>query len=44
MLPITQEQVDELEAHLTDIDYELAAKKELELRHDVMATVTNWAA
>ena len=26
-LPITQEQVDELAAHLTDIDYELAAIK-----------------
>lgn len=38
-LPVTQEQVNELEAHLTDIDYNLAAKKEKELRHDVMAHI-----
>ena len=38
-LPVTQEQVEEMEAHLDDIDYELAAKKERELRHDVMAHV-----
>lgn len=38
-LPITQEQVNELESHLTDIDYDLAAKKERELRHDVMAHI-----
>ena len=38
-LPITQEQVSEMEAHLTDIDYEMAAKKERELRHDVMAHI-----
>lgn len=43
-LPITQEQVDELEAHLTDIDYELAAKKERELRHDVMAHIHTYGA
>ena len=28
-----------MEAHLTDIDYELAAQKEQELRHDVMAHI-----
>ena len=38
-LPVTQEQIDELEAHVTDIDYDLAAKKERELRHDVMAHI-----
>ena len=38
-LPVTQEQVSELEAHITDIDYDLAAKYEKELRHDVMAHV-----
>ena len=27
-LPITQEQVDELAAHITDIDYEVAEKRE----------------
>ena len=38
-LPITAEQVAELEAHLTDIDYEMAAAREKEVRHDVMAHV-----
>ena len=38
-LPVTQEQVDELEAHLTDIDYDKAAAYEKKLRHDVMAHV-----
>ncbi len=43
-LPVSQEQVDELEAHLTDIDYELAAQKERELRHDVMAHIHTYGA
>ena len=43
-LPVTQEQVDELEAHITDIDYDLAAKKERELRHDVMAHIHTYGA
>ncbi len=38
-LPVTQEQVDELEAHITDIDYDKAAQWEKKLRHDVMAHV-----
>ena len=38
-LPVTQEQVDELEAHITDIDYARAAQWEKKLRHDVMAHV-----
>ena len=38
-LPVTAEQVAELEAHLTDIDYEMAAQREKEVRHDVMAHV-----
>ena len=38
-LGITQAQVDELEAHITDIDYALAAAREKEVRHDVMAHV-----
>ncbi len=38
-LPVTQEQIDELEAHIDDIDYEVAAKREHEVRHDVMAHV-----
>ena len=38
-LPVSQEQVEELEAHITDIDYEKAAQWEKKLRHDVMAHV-----
>ena len=38
-LPITAQQVAELEAHITDIDYDLAAAREREVRHDVMAHV-----
>ena len=38
-LPITQAQVDELEAHLDDIDYEVVAEREKQVRHDVMAHV-----
>ena len=38
-LPVTQEQVDELAAHITDIDFEVAAAREKEVRHDVMAHV-----
>lgn len=38
-LPVTQEQVEELRAHVDDIDYEAVAKKERENRHDVMAHV-----
>ena len=38
-LPITQGQVDELEAHITDIDYDCVRRREKEVRHDVMAHV-----
>lgn len=38
-LGITEEQVAELNAHLDDIDYDLVAKREKEVRHDVMAHV-----
>ena len=38
-LPITQAQVDELSAHITDIDYETVKRREKEVRHDVMAHV-----
>ncbi|MGI5928131.1 adenylosuccinate lyase [Pseudoflavonifractor sp.] len=41
-LPITQEQIDEMEAHLTDIDYDSAAQWERKLRHDVMAHIHAW--
>ena len=38
-LPITQAQVDQLEQHINDIDYEMAAEREKQTRHDVMAHV-----
>ena len=38
-LPITQNQLDELKAHLTDIDYECVAEREKDVKHDVMAHV-----
>ncbi len=38
-LNITDEQLDEMRAHLDDIDFEAAAKHEKRLRHDVMAHV-----
>ena len=38
-LPITAEQVAELEVHITDIDYAVAEQREREVRHDVMAHV-----
>lgn len=36
---VTGEMVEELRAHIDDIDYETAARKEKEIRHDVMAHV-----
>ncbi|MBP5766131.1 MAG: adenylosuccinate lyase [Clostridia bacterium] len=38
-LPVTEEQVRELEAHVSDIDYETVEKREKEVRHDVMAHI-----
>ncbi|MBM6690988.1 adenylosuccinate lyase [Fusobacterium mortiferum] len=38
-LNITDEQIGEMKANIYNIDYELAAKKEAEFRHDVMAHV-----
>ena len=38
-LPITQDQVDELSQHITDIDYDVVRRREKEVRHDVMAHV-----
>ena len=43
-LPVTQEQINQMEAHITDIDYELAAKEEKERRHDVMAHIHTYGA
>ena len=38
-LPVSAEQVQELEAHINDIDYACASAREKEVRHDVMAHV-----
>ena len=38
-LSVTQEQVDELKAHVDTINYDDVARKEHEIRHDVMAHV-----
>lgn len=38
-LPITKEQVAELEAHMNEVDYEAAERWEKKLRHDVMAHI-----
>ncbi len=45
-LPVTGEQVAELEAHVdaSNIDYDLAVQKERELRHDVMAHIHTYGA
>ena len=42
-LDISDEQLDEMRAHLYDIDYEAAARHERELRHDVMAHIHTFA-
>ena len=36
---ITQGMIDELKKHATDINFQVAAEKEKEIRHDVMAHV-----
>ena len=38
-LPVNAEQLDDMRAHLDDIDFEKAAEYEKKLRHDVMAHV-----
>lgn len=38
-LKITDEQIEELKAHIYDLNYEDAEKKEKEIRHDVMSHV-----
>lgn len=38
-LPITDEQIAELEAHAEDINYDVAEAREKEVRHDVMSHV-----
>ena len=41
---ITDEMIEEMEAHITDIDYDMAAEEEKRLRHDVMAHVHTYGA
>lgn len=36
---ITEEQINEMKAHINDIDYDVVSKREKECRHDVMAHV-----
>ncbi len=38
-LPVTQQQVDALAAHVSPIDYDVVSAKEKEIRHDVMAHI-----
>jgi len=38
-LPISEDQIEEMKAHIYDINYEVAKKKEAEVRHDVMAHI-----
>ena len=38
-LPVTQEQIDEMKQHVTDINYEVAEAREKVVRHDVMSHV-----
>lgn len=38
-LPITEEQVSEMEAHIGEIDYDIVAEREKQVRHDVMAHI-----
>merc|ERR1719369_1574015 len=42
-LPITEEQIAEMESNIENIDFERAAKEESEVRHDVMAHVKTFA-
>ena len=43
-LDITDEQINEMKAHINDIDYDVARAKEKEVRHDVMAHVHAFGA
>ena len=38
-IDITDEQIAEMKAHIDDIDYEVAEKREHEVRHDVMSHI-----
>jgi len=41
-LPITDAQLNEMRAHIDDIDFDAAAEYEKKLRHDVMAHIHAW--
>jgi adenylosuccinate lyase len=41
-LPIGDDQIEEMRATAREIDFELARRKEAELRHDVMAQIHAW--
>ena len=43
-LDITDEQIAEMRAHIDDIDFDLAARREKEVRHDVMAHIYAFGA
>ena len=38
-LDVTQEQIDEMQAHVNDVNYDVAEAREREVRHDVMSHV-----
>ena len=38
-IEITDQQIDEMKAHIFDIDYDVVAAREAECRHDVMSHV-----
>jgi adenylosuccinate lyase len=43
-LDITSEQIEEMKAHISPINYDVAEKKEKEVRHDVMAHIYAFGA
>src|SRR6476620_3385299 len=42
-LPISDEQINEMKAHLEDIDFEEAGRQEARVRHDLMAHLHTFA-
>ena len=42
-LPITEEQIADMRAHLDDIDFDEAARQEARVRHDLMAHLHTFA-
>ena len=43
-LPITDAQIQQMRAHIDEIDYDMAAREEKRVRHDVMAHVLTYGA